>query len=91
MDTDVMEGGIANIPFISRQADATTMHSTFWILELEADSVSEEPGLVLAYSQLVFLDFFDRVDGRSDLIRWPHISINMMEKIEEPPPRVLCS
>lgn len=86
LETDVMEGGIVNIPFIERQADATTMHSTFWVMELESTGQPDEPSLVLAYSQLVFLDFFDRVDGRPGRIRWPHISINVMEKIEEPAP-----
>lgn len=85
MDTDVMEGGIANIPFIERQADAVKMHSTFWIMELEASEEDPSPSPLLAYSQTVMLDFFDRVDGRPGLIRWPHVSINVMEKIEDEP------
>lgn len=85
MATDVMEAGIVNIPFIERQADAATMRSTFWIMEMDDDSECKHrtPKLVLAYSQFIFLDFFDRVDGRPGRIRWPHISINMMEKISE--------
>ena len=42
--------------------------------------------MLLAYSQFIFLDFFARRDGRPGLIRWPHISINIMEKIEDPLP-----
>ena len=81
IDTDVMEGGIVNIPFIERQADAALMRSTFWIMEIDQQS-EDDPRLVLAYAQFIFLDFFQRFDGRDGLIRWPHISINMMEKID---------
>lgn len=84
LETDVMEGGIVNMPFIERQADAAVMRSTFWIMELDEMDERGDPRLVLAYSQFIFLDFFDRFDGRPGLIRWPHISINVMEKIEEP-------
>ena len=42
--------------------------------------------LVLAYSQFINLDFFPRFDGKPGLIRWPHVSINMMEKVSGPPP-----
>ena len=86
-DTDTMEAGIVNIPFIERQADAAVMRSTFWIMELDQEGpLDEEPRLVLAYSQLVLLDFFPRrpQDGRDGFIRWPHVSINMMEKIANP-------
>ncbi len=84
LDTDVMEAGIVNIPFIVRQANAAVMRSTFWIMELDEMDANGNPRLVLAYSQFIFLDFFPRFDGRPGLIRWPHISINMMEKIEDP-------
>lgn len=84
LDTDVMEAGIRNIPFIVRQANATVMHSTFWIMELAEVDEDGDARLVLAYSQFIFLDFFTRFDGRPGLIRWPHISINMMERIEKP-------
>jgi hypothetical protein len=86
LETDVMEGGIRNIPFIVRQANAAVMRSTFWIMELDEVDEDGEPRLVLAYSQLVLLDFFNRFDGREGLIRWPHISINMMERVKEPKP-----
>jgi hypothetical protein len=84
LETDVMEAGIRNIPFIVRQANATVMRSTFWIMELDEVDEDGDPKLVLAYSQFIFLDFFARFDGRPGLIRWPHISINMMERIEKP-------
>ena len=85
-DTDTMEAGIVNIPFIERQADAAVMRSTFWIMELDEEGPQGGPRLLLAYSQLVLLDFFPRrpQDGRDGFIRWPHVSINMMEKIANP-------
>jgi len=83
-DTELMEGGIVNIPFIERQTDAASMKSTFWIMELDEKDKNGDPRLILAYSQFIYLDFFPRFDGKPGLIRWPHISINMMEKIEEP-------
>ncbi|MBC6402387.1 MAG: hypothetical protein GDA39_07110 [Hyphomonadaceae bacterium] len=82
-DTDILDGGIRNIPFIEQQADAASMTSTFWIMELNERDNSGNPRLVLAYSQFIFLDFFERRDGRPGRIRWPHISINVMEKISE--------
>ena len=85
MDTTKFEAGIVNIPFIERQADAAEMQATFWIMELDEEGLNGKPKLVLAYTQFILLDFFPRRDGVEGLIRWPHISINMMEKIEEPP------
>jgi len=84
LDTDTMEAGIVNIPFVERQADAALMRSTFWIMELDEEGPFGEPRLLLAYSQFIFLDFFQRRDGREGLIRWPHVSINMMEKVAPP-------
>ncbi len=84
LDTEVLEGGIHNIPFVERQADATVMRSTFWVMELDEDDGNGNPKLMLAYSQFIFLDFFPRFDGQDGLIRWPHVSINVMEKVAEP-------
>ncbi len=84
VSTTVSTGGIHNIPFVVKQANAAEMVSTFWIMELSDLDVHGKPKLVLAYSQVVILDFFPRFDGQPGLIRWPHVSINMMEKVEEP-------
>ncbi|MCK0168308.1 heme-binding protein [Jannaschia sp. S6380] len=78
-DTTREKAGIHNIPFIERQADATAMRSTFWIME-----IADSDELILAYSQIVMLDFFGRRDGFPGLIRWPHVSINMMKKVAAP-------
>lgn len=75
-------GGISNIPFIVKQANAVSMKSTFWIQEIkEADGSLK---LRLQYLQIVMLDFFPRFDGLPGLIGWPHVSINTLEKdVEE--------
>lgn len=72
LDTSVATGGIHNIPFIVKQANAVSMKSTFWIEELPDDT------LRLKYLQIVMLDFFNRTDGLPGLIGWPHVSINTL-------------
>jgi len=81
VDTTRPTGGVVNIPFIVRQANATVMKSTFWIQELKEKDKSGKPKLRLQYSQLVMLDFFPRRDGLPGLIQWPHVSINTLEKV----------
>ena len=75
LNTAIETGGIVNIPFIVKQADAVEMKSIFWIQEVESEG---EHSLRLQYAQIVMLDFFRRSEG--DLIRWPHVSINTMTK-----------
>ncbi|MFO6451905.1 MULTISPECIES: heme-binding protein [unclassified Aeromicrobium] len=82
-DSTVATGGISNIPFIVRQANASEMKSTFWIQEVRnADGGID---LRLQYAQVVQLDFFDRFDGGPGRIKWPHVSINTLAKVEDPP------
>ena len=81
METSIEQARISNIPFIVRQANATDMKSIFWIMEVDDNGTDK---LIMQYSQLVMLDFFPRRDGQPGLIRWPHVSINTMEKVAEP-------
>ena len=88
VDSTRPTGGVVNIPFVVRQANATVVKSTFWIQELKEKDKNGEPKLRLQYSQLVMLDFFPRSDGLPPgccpgLIQWPHVSINTMEKVVE--------
>lgn len=80
VDSNTPTGGIHNIPFIVRQADARRMVSTFWIHELNDLDRHGQPRFVMQYLQDVALDFFPRTDGQDGLIRWPHISINTLER-----------
>ncbi len=83
VDSTLEDAGIVNIPFIVDQANATEMQSTFWIQELNETDENEKPKLRLQYSQLVMLDFFERRDGVPGLIKWPHVSICTLEKVDE--------
>lgn len=85
VDTTIEDAGVVNIPFIVKQANAASMKSTFWIQELDEKDDKGKSKLRLQYSQVVILDFFDRRDGLPGLIRWPHVSINTLDKISEPP------
>jgi hypothetical protein len=81
--TTIEDAGISNIPFVTKEADATEMKSTFWLQELEELDGAGNPKLRLQYSQTVFLDFFPRRDGVPGSIRWPHVSINTLEKVSD--------
>ncbi|MGH3918642.1 MAG: heme-binding protein [Pseudonocardiaceae bacterium] len=81
LDTTTQSGGISNIPFIEKQADAAAMKSTFWIQKLGGDS----PTFRLQYLQIVNLEFFPRLDGLPGRIIWPHVSINTLNKVSDTP------
>ncbi|MGH3772037.1 MAG: heme-binding protein [Pseudonocardiaceae bacterium] len=81
LDTTTESGGISNIPFIKKQADAAAMKSTFWIQKLDGDS----PTFRLQYLQVVNLEFFPRADGLPGRIIWPHVSINTLDKVSDTP------
>ncbi len=86
VDTQALTGGIANIPFVVKQANASSMKSTFWIQELAELDTQGNPKLRLQYLQVAMLDFDPRTSGLPGRIVWPHVSINTMEKVEEPSP-----
>ena len=82
LDTSNATGGIKNIPFVVKQADAASMKSTFWINELAPDGDGNVE-LQLQYLQIVMLDFFPRRDGLPGPISWPHVSINTLTKVSD--------
>lgn len=82
VDTRFETGGIVNIPFIVKQANAVEMDATFWIQELAEKDAQGNPKLRLQYTQNVALDFFKSPEGEG-LIRWPHVSINTLEKVPD--------
>src|SRR5262249_2605943 len=86
--TKIETGGIVNIPFVVEQANATEMDVTFWIMELDELDAEGNPRLIMAYHQVVMLDFFPQPADPTARVTWPHCSINMMERIasEEPAP-----
>ncbi|MBC9931197.1 heme-binding protein [Chitinophaga qingshengii] len=68
------DGGITNIPFVVKNADANSMSATFWINTVENEDKSQF--LVLQYSQTVILKFSFPKDSNSKEpdIMWPHIT-----------------
>ncbi len=72
------QGGISNMPFVVKQANATEMRFVLWIEELEA-STPAVPKFQIQYAQRVLLEFFDRTDGKPGKIQWPHITINTLQ------------
>ncbi len=80
VDTSIESGGIVNTPFIEKNADASDMKCTFWIQELAEKDSNGNPKLRLQYTQLVFLDFYMLMPDR-EKTRWPHVSINTLEKV----------
>jgi hypothetical protein len=84
-DTTLETGGILNIPFVTRTANATQMRSIFWLHELSEQDATGAPIMVLQYAQIVMLEFFRRRDGQPGLIKWPHVSINTMSRATKEP------
>lgn len=84
-DTTNATGGINNVPFVVRQANASEMKATFLIHELVESGADGRPKLLLQYAQIVQLDFFPRFDGGPGRIKWPHVSINTMAKLDDVP------
>lgn len=76
-------GGIVNIPFIQKNASATTFSGTFWIETVE-NEVTKEPFDQLQYSQQTNLEFIKCgsgcAEGGSGLIVWPHVNVNTLVK-----------
>jgi len=83
VDTEVETGGINNIPFVTKQANAGAMKSTFWIEELAEKDKCGKPKLRLQYAQVVILEFFARLDQLPGVAQWPHVSINTLEKVSD--------
>lgn len=67
-------GGITNIPFITKNANATQFNSTFWIETVDDGKGGTFPQL--QYSQTTILEFFHTATG--ELIQWPHVNINTL-------------
>ncbi len=71
------QGGVTNIPFINRFADATRFQCDYWIetVETEDNKTIQQ----LQYSQIVDLEFHKKF-GKEGLIIWPHVNINTLRK-----------
>ena len=81
-NTELSSGGIKNIPFIVKQADAASMRAAFRVMKVRHVASGEEETR-LQYAQVVDLDFFEHPQGphKGSIIRWPHVSINTLKKV----------
>lgn len=72
-------GGINNIPFVVKNANANSLSAIFWINTVQNEDGSQF--LVVQYSQTVILDFpVPGGDGTLVDIKWPHISVASLIK-----------
>jgi hypothetical protein len=65
-------GGIVNIPFLVKNANATQMDAIFWIEKVRHPNFAGREFMQLQYVQRVILDF--------DNVHWPHISVATLVK-----------
>lgn len=75
-------GGIVNIPFIVKHANATRMQAVFWLEKVRNQHTGQEFDQ-LQYTQIIDLEFhhkFGSDPDDNDLIIWPHITINTLVK-----------
>ena len=72
------DGGIVNIPFIVRNANATAFQCVFWIEKVK--SATGDVFEQLQYSQQTNLNFISQFGNPSQLIMWPHVNINTLVK-----------
>lgn len=74
-------GGLENIPFLQKNADAATVFATFWIEKIKGPT--PDTGFSqLQYIQTVFLNFPVMVPGKPPgaLLTWPHVSAATLRK-----------
>ncbi|MGI4873096.1 MAG: heme-binding protein [Janthinobacterium lividum] len=72
-------GSITNIPFVAKNANATTFSGIFWLMTvLNPDNTTTQ---LLQYIQTVILDFpvAGGQSGQVVDIKWPHISLATLE------------
>ncbi len=81
----VSHSGIISIPFVVREADTTAMNATFIVYEVQ-DAQTRKLRYFMQYAQNVILDFIGRPDGHPGRARWPHVSINTMERVADAEP-----
>lgn len=73
------DGGIVNIPFVVKHANASAFQGTFWIEKVK----SQETGTVyeqLQYVQQTNINFLPQFGNPTELIMWPHVNINTLVK-----------
>jgi hypothetical protein len=70
-------GGIINIPFVDKNANATEFACNYWIETLDTPDV---PVQQLQYWQQTNIEFLPQFGNPSQLIMWPHVNVNTLRK-----------
>lgn len=71
-------GGVLNIPFVTAQANTTAFTCSYWIETITTDT--GDTVQQLQYLQQSNLNFIKQFDGSGDLIMWPHVNLNTLQK-----------
>jgi hypothetical protein len=73
-------GGIVNIPFVDKNANATQFTCQYWIETVKDPSTGEDVQQ-LQYSQQTNIEFLPAFGGSpGQLIMWPHVNVNTLRK-----------
>ena len=73
-------GGIVNIPFVDRNANASQFTCDYWI-ETVKDANTGDEVQQLQYSQQTNIEFLQSFGGQpGQLIMWPHVNVNTLRK-----------
>jgi hypothetical protein len=73
-------GGIVNIPFVVKNANASRFQCTYWIETIQG-STTDSTFNQLQYFQQTDLNFLPTFGGpEGSLIMWPHVNVNTLVK-----------
>ena len=74
-------GGILNIPFVDKNANATRFDCVFWIETVE-DPKTGDQTMQLQYSQITTIEFLPNVKAEdpNKLVIWPHVNVATLNK-----------
>lgn len=73
------EGGIVNIPFVVKHANATAFQGLFWVETVKSQETGTE-FQQLQYFQQTNINFLPKFGDPTELIMWPHVNINTLVK-----------
>lgn len=73
-------GGLQNIPFVTKNADAATVFATFWIEKIKGPT-PDSGFMQLQYVQTVLLNFPLLNPGATPVpLSWPHVSVATLQR-----------
>lgn len=73
-------GGIINIPFVNKNANASEFSCVFWIEKVKDPDPTVGHTMQLQYSQITNIEFLPQFGSPSQLITWPHVNVATLQK-----------